>query len=538
MSAAARLSKLPVILTLAGAGTLSLEMLAPRLLAPAFGTSQPIWAAVIGMTLLYLAIGYHLGGRWADGARGADGDMVSRIIVWAGVAAALIAPVAPPLISGARVALQSLAIGSFVGALVIALVLFATPIILLAAVSPFVSRLALTVTEPERIGRVLGRLSMYATVGSLAGTFLTALWLIPTLGTSLSLLTIAGLLIVLGTWAGDRPRRGLWLLLVFALVGWRLIQGPVPLAAGCVDCTVQQTIESANNTIQVATRPHPTHGMQTLLLLNEGMAVHSVSNEAGLRSGAAIDMLTDGGPWDYFAVAPYVLPQQHISSIKRMAMIGSAAGTGTAQFLAIHGPDAEVDAIEIDPAIVAVARQSFGMRDSATAGGNPNYRVHVADGRTWLAAQTGTYDIIGVDAYHQPYIPFHLTTVEFFEMAKARLTPHGALVLNAGLGANGDIRLAQALATTMRRVFTSVFVLETASYGNWMLIGTTAHIGDGAANFAANYQAMADPAIRQVMEKTQGFPFLQSDDGPIVLYDDHAPVEKLVDEMIFGTIIQ
>jgi hypothetical protein len=71
-----------------------------------------------------------------------------------------------------------------------------------------------------------------------------------------------------------------------------------------------------------------------------------------------------------------------------------------------------------------------------------------------------------------------------------------------------------------------------------MLIGTIAHIGDGAANFAANYQSLDNPAMRQVMEKTQGFPFLQSDDGPLVLYDDHAPVEKLVDEMIFGTIIQ
>ncbi|RLT31599.1 MAG: hypothetical protein DWI55_06075, partial [Chloroflexi bacterium] len=108
MSAGASLGKLPYVVTLAGAGTLAIEMIAPRLLAPAFGTSQPIWAAVIGMTLLYLAIGYHLGGRWADGPRGTDPDMVGRIIVWAGVATALIAPVAPPLISGARLALQAL----------------------------------------------------------------------------------------------------------------------------------------------------------------------------------------------------------------------------------------------------------------------------------------------------------------------------------------------------------------------------------------------------------------------------------------------
>ncbi len=538
MSAGASLGKLPYVVTLAGAGTLAIEMIAPRLLAPAFGTSQPIWAAVIGMTLLYLAIGYHLGGRWADGVRGTDPDMVGRIIVWAGVSTALIAPLAPPLISGARLALQALEVGSFVGALIIALVLFAAPIILLAAVSPFVSRLAVTVTAPDRIGRVLGRLSMYATMGSLAGTFIAALWLIPLMGTSMSLLTIAGLLIVLGVWAGSRPRRALWLLLVAVLMGWRLINGPAALAAGCQQCTVQQTIESANNTIQVATRPHPIHGMQTLLLLNEGMAVHSVANADGMRSGNAVDMLTDGGPWDYFAIAPYVLPRQQVQSIRKMAMIGSAAGTGTAQFLALHGPDAEVDAVEIDPAIVAVARQSFGMNDSQTLNGNANYRVHVADGRTWLAAQSGTYDIIGVDAYHQPYIPFHLTTVEFFQMAKQRLNPNGALVLNAGLGANGDIRLAQALATTMRRVFTSVFVLETASYGNWMLIGTIAPIGDGAANFAENYQSMEDPAMRIVMEKTKGFPFLQGDDGSMVLYDDHAPVEQLVDEMIFGTLTQ
>lgn len=529
--------RLRVVATLAGAGTLALEMLAPRLLAPAFGTSQPIWAAVIGMTLLYLAAGYHLGGRWAD--RTADiGDLVSRVLLWAGVAAAFIAPVAPPLISAARGALQAVAVGSFVGALVIALVLFAAPIMLLAAVSPLLSRLALVDSEPAHVGRTLGQLSMYATVGSLVGTFATALWLIPSLGTTLSLLAVSAVLIGLSAWVTGQTRRALWALLVVGLVLWRLVAGPPALAAGCRACSVVSTIESANNTIQIATRAHPVHGQQTLLLLNEGMAVHSVANADGLVSGAAADLLTDGGPWDYFAIAPYILADRKTTDVQRMAMIGAAAGTGTAQFLALHGPDAEVDAIEIDPAIIDVARDSFGMRDSAVAGGNPRYRVHIDDGRSWLAQQQTQYDIIAVDAYHQPYIPFHLTTVEFFQMAQQRLTPRGALVLNAGLGADGDIRLAQALATTMRRVFASVFVLETASYGNWMLIGTNEHIGDGAANFAANYRTMQNPALKQVMEKASGFPFLQKDDGPIVLYDDHAPVEKLVDEMIFGAVTQ
>jgi len=530
------ISRLLTTVTLAGAGTLAVEMVAPRMLAPAFGTSQPIWAAVIGMTLLYLAIGYHLGGRWADRYAATDVDFMARLILYAAIATALIAPIAPPVISWARVALQSVAVGGFLAALVIALVLFATPVILLAAVSPFANRVALLNTESAHIGQVLGRLSAFATVGSLAGTFATALWLVPQFGSTQSLLIIAAGLIVLAAWVSQRWVRLAWLLLVVVLLVWRMIAGPPSLAAGCVNCTVIDTRESANNVIQVATREHPEFGNQTLLLLNEGMAVHSSFNQRYLTSGDSRDLLTGGGPWDYFGVAPYVVADRRPSDIKKMAMIGAAAGTGAAQFLATHGPDAEVDAVEIDGEIVSVARQYFGMNDSAVAGGNPRYRVHVADGRTWLATTSNTYDVIAIDAYHQPYIPFHLTTVEFFGEVRDRLNPKGVVVLNAGLGADGDIRLAQTLATTMLEVFPSVFILETASFGNWMLIGSSEYIADGAANFAANYQQIEDPVLRVVMANASGFPFLVSDRGPVVLYDDHAPVERLVDEMIFGAV--
>ena len=88
----------------------------------------------------------------------------------------------------------------------------------------------------------------------------------------------------------------------------------------------------------------------------------------------------------------------------------------------------------------------------------------------------------------------------------------------------------------MQEVFPSVFVLETQSYGNWMLVASMASLDNGAANFAANYRQITQPALRAVMADVQGFPFLLSDRGSIVLYDDHAPVERLVDEMIIGAI--
>jgi hypothetical protein len=323
---------------------------------------------------------------------------------------------------------------------------------------------------------------------------------------------------------------------VAGLLVWRLIAGPPSLAAGCSGCEVISTIESANNIIQVAERVDATAGPQTLLLLNEGLAVHSVYNQRYAQSGDTRDLLTGGGPWDYFAVAPYVLPDMYPDQVRRMALLGAGAGTAADQFLTIYGPDAVVDAVEIDQQIVDVARTSFGMRDSAVVRGNPNYHVHVADGRTWLAAQSGLYDVIGVDAYHQPYIPFHLTTVEFFRMVRDHLTPNGVVVLNAGLGADGDTRLAQTLATTMLEVFPNVFVLETAQFGNWMLVGSMQRIDDGAANFAANYQQIEQPALRTTMAQVQGFPFLSTQRGDVVLYDDHAPVERLIDEMIFGAV--
>ena len=121
-------------------------------------------------------------------------------------------------------------------------------------------------------------------------------------------------------------------------------------------------------------------------------------------------------------------------------------------------------------------------------------------------------------------------------MVRDHLAPNGVVVLNAGLGADGDTRLALALATTMREVFPNLFVLETAQFGNWMLVGSMQHIGDGAANFAANYQQIEQPALRTTMAQVQGFPFLSNQRGDGVLYDDHAPVERLVDEMIFGAV--
>src|SRR3712207_9241953 len=61
---------------------------------------------------------------------------------------------------------------------------------------------------------------------------------------------------------------------------------------------------------------------------------------------------------------------------------------------------------------------------------NPNLRAIAADGRPYLELTDERYDVIVVDAYHQPYIPFYLATEEFFELTRDRLTPGGVVALN------------------------------------------------------------------------------------------------------------
>ena len=532
-----------LVVFFAGIGTLGIEMVASRLLAPYFGTSQPIWAAVIGLTLVYLAIGYRLGGSLAD--RQPDERRLYQVIVVAGLLAGFIPLLSAPILRFAQQALAGFLVGDFLGALFGVLALFSLPVILMAMVSPFAVRLELKRAEAgvAAAGSVAGALSALSTVGSIVGTFLTALYLIPAIGTARTIYLVAAFLIVTGLIGLRDWRYVLPLLIVASLFAYTtMISRSSIKSADCSGCVLVAEEESAYNYLQVATRDTP-RGRTVNLIMNEGQAIQSIRNTRFDQTGDPLDLLTGGGPWDYFAVAPYVVPYRDSSSVTSLAMLGSATGTVPAQFLATYGPRTRIDAVEIDPRIIALGRAYFGMRDSAVAADYPNYRVHAEDARYWLTTNAGTYDVIGLDAYRQPYVPFHLTTVEFFQLVRSRLKPEGVAVVNAGKGLGGDDRLGQALASTMRAVFPQVFIIDTAGFANQILVGVNQPVGDGVANFQDNYARMQNPALRAVMDWS-----LQLGSAPVREFsaesaryapftDDHAPIEQLIDSLIFDAAL-
>jgi spermidine synthase len=113
----------------------------------------------------------------------------------------------------------------------------------------------------------------------------------------------------------------------------------------------------------------------------------------------------------------------------------------------------EIDAVEIDPEVIQLAKNHFNVRDGK------NLRLHAQDGRLFLSRTQNQYDIIMIDAYYSDAMPFHLATREFFELAQRKLTPNGIVVANlisAVTGPSGKI--ARAFVKTQRRIFPQTYV--------------------------------------------------------------------------------
>src|SRR5918995_5051845 len=193
---------LPILVFVVGTGSLGAEIAAVRLLAPYFGASTIVWANTIGIVLVALSVGYWLGGRLADRHPNMRGLCLVALIA-AGLLA-IVPFVADPMLEIAVDALDEISAGAFLGSLVGVLVLVAIPVLLLGTVSPWAIRLA--VSSVEEAGTVAGRLYALSTAGSLVGTLLSALLLIPLVGTRRTFLVFA-LAIALVAEGGGRPVR-------------------------------------------------------------------------------------------------------------------------------------------------------------------------------------------------------------------------------------------------------------------------------------------------------------------------------------------
>jgi spermidine synthase len=432
-----------------------------------------------------------VGGRLAD--RRADMRGLCAIVLCASMLLAIVPFVSDPFLQEAVKALGALSLGGFAGSLAAVLALVAVPVLLLGMVAPYANRLA--VARLSDTGTVTGRLYAISTAGSLFGTFLAALLLIPLIGTHRTFLVFAAMLA-----AAAAIGAGSWRFLAVAgAIGALLAIPPAAIGAGVVGARVIYSTETQYQYARVVQFPSGERWLE----LNEGVAVHSVYRPWSYLSG---------GYWDNFVVLPFAVSP---TAPRRIAILGDAAGT-VARSYGHYFPRTRVDAVEIDGALTTIGKRYFGLR-------GPNLHFYTADARPWLESTNARYDAIFVDAYRQPYIPFYLVTREFFQLVRAHLNPGGEVVVNVGHLPGSDA-LEKVVTATLHAVFpdvardlvddtNSLVVASTRPITAWGMVAAT-------PSLPPDLRPLAEEVAEQLASPLR---------GGTVYTDDKAPVEWLTD---------
>jgi spermidine synthase len=409
-----------------GASVMIVEILGARMLAPYIGTSHFVWTAQIGVTLVALAAGYALGGWFADRSP-RPSCMFAAILLAALLLAFTVLACKPVALACLRLALAP-------GSLLASAFLFFPPLLLLGMVPPFLVRL-LTVSL-DNVGISVGRLSAISTLGSVAGTVVVGYLLAPFFPNSGIMCGTAGALSLLafGYFAVWRRRHivgAAFLALVSAGAG---VWGSAYASLAHPSRFAGVFRANSNFGLMEVVDDRET-GVRYYL---NDLLVQNSHDPATGRSDALFTYMLHG-------LARAYAPQP----VSDVLCIGMGVGIVPMQF-AREG--AAVDVVEINPAVLPLAREFFGFDPAAV-------RVHIGDGRRFIASPGTLYDTIILDAFLGESPPSHLMTREALAAMKARLKPGGTLVINTfGSFRPGRDFSIDSLDLTLAAVFATVRV--------------------------------------------------------------------------------
>lgn len=476
---------------LAGLVVMALELVAFRLYAPHFGYSEDVWGSMIGVVLVALTLGYALGGRLADRSKDATPLFVA-IAVSAIYQTVILAVVIDFLEWCADLAPR-------VGPVVATLVIFTTPMTLLAMTGPYVTRL---LAREAAIGSVAGNVSAISTVGSIVGVFGTSFYWVPTFGVRSTLIACAaltGAIALVGLAAMRKKVAGL------AIVPLVLIPFLPPF--GWTENTIYAR-ESEYNLVRVFER----NGVRFLALNDERTAqtIRPVDGSLGHRY------------FDLFMFGPA------LAHGDRTLVLGMGAG-GSVWATRLAAPTAEIDAVEIDPEVVRAATRFFELPTDG------RMHVHTADARRYLRDTRASYDVVHVDLYQGGNVqPFYLVTAETFARIRAVLHDDGVMVMNVYDGAS-SLRLLASVARTIHESFPSLYVID-AGLRNHVVFAfpRETSLEEIETRLMRDLEAEGMPHVAaDFVHKERGdFEPIYIDETAPLFTDDLAPVEQITREMI------
>ncbi len=480
----------------AGASVMILELLGSRLLAPYYGSTLFVWGSLIGVVMAGLSIGYWYGGKRAD--INSSYSAFSLLIFGAGVYTLFLTIVSADIF---RFVL-ALNLGERYGPLAAAMLVLGIPSLLLGAVSPFAIKLS--TASLARVGRTAGNIYSLSTVGSIIGTFATAFILVPALGVSTILYSLSTVLIVVSLVGLANRFRAISVVvisisLVFSAAGQASAGGIIYEKE-----TLYHRLIVQDNTIS---------GTRTLLLDNH---FHSAMD---LRDPDRIVFQYT----KYFHLGPAFSPE-----IMNVLFIGGGGFSGPKQFLRDY-PNMNIDVVEVDPEVIRVAKEYFLVPES------PHLRVFAQDGRTFLSETDRIYDLIILDAYAKSYVPFHLMTREFHELAFSRMSDDGILISNMITSLTGRTSdLFRAELKTMQDIFSSIKIYPVSGDAggivqNVMVLAQKDGLELDIDAVRENANSVVKIDLNDILDRQYISPI--DNVGSVILTDDFAPVENFLNPL-------
>ena len=494
----------------AGASVMAIELGAQRLLSPYFSSSQIVWTIVIGTIMIAMALGNIYGGRKAD--KNPDPDSLYARLLVAAAWIALIPWLGKYVIAGISAVLIFAVNSGFlvVAATVSCLVLFVFPLFLLGTTSPCLVKYC--TKSLDESGKTVGNLNAFNTIGSIIGTFLPTFVTIPTVGTNMTFLIFALIIIALALVYFISSKKFIIKMGVAVLA---LILGTIFGYSSNFAFWEENNVyegESAYNYLKVYETDN-TIGLSTNVLF--GVQSVKFKNE-GVHSGYYYD----------YDLGAYYLTNGNKKEKVKVLVLGMGSGTYASQLSAFYD-NVEITGVEIDEKITDLAREYFSLSDEIT--------VYTYDGRAFLNVSEEKYDIIMVDAYQDITIPFQMSSIEFFGSVKEHLTKDGVMVVNLNMRSDEPGNINYYLCDTISSVFKNVYTFDVGNTTNRELFAFER--ADALVDFEGNLNAEDNLALKTFLKKRVFNELKKYEAGDLIFTDDKAPVELLGIGVIDALII-
>lgn len=485
-----------------GMCVMAMEISSSRLIAPYFGSSLFVWSNIIGVVLISLAFGYWLGGKLTTQK---NGFIIFLSLLFIAGIFFFLTPFLMPIIGKIFIQKNNIAHLSknlFFGSLLSMISLFGIPIIILGTTGPVLSFIHSSLNKNKSIGQTTGSVFGFSTLGSVVGTFLPTLLFIPQFGTKNTIFIFSGIVFINALYGFFKLQLKYgFFLIIFATLFF------IPFFSKNTQENKDIIYEGESLYNHVVVKKNND---KYYLYFNNKNIVQSVFSPNEKLTNSA---------YDFFTLIPFLNHNDKKIPYKAL-VIGFGGGTISRQLLQ-EKENIEIDGVEIDEKIIAIAKNIFKIE-------NPKLTIYNTDGRAYLSASQKKYDAVIINAYsNEFYIPWHITTKEFWSLVHNHLSETGVATMNIAVP-DQNLYLFDAIANTASSVFKNSAFLQTGvGYGgkNFMLLLSKKTLNLELLSFLENKEHLT-PLINHINKNIKNYLY---DSQKIILTDDRAPIEILTD---------